>query len=66
MVTISFMNINISYDACMSSFNAIGYLLLIITCQYKGFDSSVVTPILTVEFKFVSWVYWIEDVNTNQ
>ena len=49
MGIISFMNINISYDACMRSIKAIGYLLLIITCQYKGFDSSVVTPVLAVE-----------------
>ena len=43
------MSISRSYDACMRSIKAIGYLLLIITCQYKGFDSSVVTPFLTVE-----------------
>ena len=49
MGVIIFMNINISHDACMSSFNAIGYLLLIITCQYRVFNSSVVTHVLTVE-----------------
>ena len=37
------------YDACKRPINAMEYLLLIITCQYRVFNSSVVTPVLTVE-----------------
>ena len=37
------------YEACKRSINAMEYLLLIITCQYRVFNSSVVTPVLTVE-----------------
>ena len=37
------------YDACKRPINAMEYLLLIITCQYRVFNSSVLMPVLTVE-----------------
>ena len=37
------------YGACKRPINAMEYLLLIIICQYRVFNSSVVTPVITVE-----------------
>ena len=37
------------YDACKRPINAMKHLLLINTCHYRVFNSSVVTPILTIE-----------------
>jgi hypothetical protein len=45
----SSLNITRSYDACEELFNAIRYLLLILDCQYRGFNSSVATFVLIVE-----------------
>ena len=37
------------YDAWKRAINAMEYLILIITCQYRVFNSYVVTTVLTVE-----------------
>ena len=46
MVVISSLNNTTTHDACRRSFNAIGYLLLILDCQSRGFNSSVETSVL--------------------